>query len=401
MKNYYAILEVPVGSDISAIRESYRRLVQENLWNKEVFVELKEAYEVLSTPARRMEYDRANFGQTFAVAGSEADTRLQAGAGVGGESARLCPMNAGVQCPVLNARVPLQETFCPECGFLLAAMPPDGFAAVAEVVDVTQVARLEGVDGRVIRLHTGINSVGREAADVLLTDKTVSRQHAQIEVAAEGPVFVEDLGSTNGTRVNEAALPPRGRQSAGEGDTLRFGSISLVLRLPEPRVEPAVVEEDPPSVLISGGEEAIPAPSPPAPPELGAEEAPGLSILDIVRDARARLVGSRNGTLVREDPLVPGVTTFGRRQDNSVILRDDPYISATHAQIIAEGDVFRLTDLGSTNGTYLNGTRLNVNEPAVLQAGDEITLGGLVYRFEPRAAAAEQPGAAEVEDSPV
>ena len=50
MKNYYAILEVPVGSDISVIRESYRRLVQENLWNKEVFVELKEAYEVLSTP---------------------------------------------------------------------------------------------------------------------------------------------------------------------------------------------------------------------------------------------------------------------------------------------------------------------------------------------------------------
>ena len=113
----------------------------------------------------------------------------------------------------------------------------------------------------------------------------------------------------------------------------------------------------------------------------------GLSILDIVRDARARLVGSRDGMPVREDPLVPGVTTFGRRPDNSVVLRDDPFISATHAQIIADEDVFRLTDLGSTNGTFLNGTRLTPNEPAILKAGDEITLGGMVYRFEPRAAA--------------
>ena len=393
MKNYYAILEVPVGSDISVIRESYRRLVQENLWNKEIFVELKEAYEVLSTPARRMEYDRENFGQTFAVAGSDADTRLTTGAIENGEAARHCPMNAGVQCPVLNARVPLQESFCPECGFLLAAMPPEGFAPVAETVDLTRQPRLEGVDGRAHRLRPGTNSVGREAADVLLTDKTVSRHHAQVEVAEGGQVAVEDLGSTNGTRVNEAALPPRTPHPVGEGDTLRFGSVSLILRLPAP------AEAAPAAPDSGGAREVIAAPvmaSPsPAPPELGAggaigeetitEDAPpGLSILDVVRDARARLIGSRNGTVVREDPLVPGVTTFGRRSENSVVLRDDPYISGSHAQIIAEGDVFRLTDLGSTNGTYLNGTRLAANEPALLTVGDEITLGGTVYRFEPR-----------------
>ena len=37
------------------------------------------------------------------------------------------------------------------------------------------------------------------------------------------------------------------------------------------------------------------------------------------------------------------------------MLRDDPYVSGSHAQIIAEDDVFRLTDLGSTNGTLVNG----------------------------------------------
>ena len=386
MKNYYAILEVPVGSDISVIRESYRRLVQENLWNKEVFVELKEAYEVLSTPVRRMEYDKANFGQTFAVAGSEADTRLLAG---GGEAARHCPMNAGTQCPVLNARVPLQETFCPECGILLAAMPPEGLSAVAEVLDITRTVRLEGVDGRVHRLHAGVNSVGREAADVLLADKTVSRQHALVEVEADGPIVVEDLGSTNGTRVNDASLPPRSRRSLEAGDTVRFGSISLVLRLPNPAEEaPAPtpeVEEDRPPAPNSGGDRED-RPAPPAPASVADVDTPavGLSLLDIVRDARARLVGARDGRPVREDPLVPGVTTFGRRADNSVVLRDDPFISATHAQIIADGDVFRLTDLGSTNGTFLNRARLTPNEPATLKTGDEISMGGMIYRFEPR-----------------
>ncbi|MBV9850393.1 MAG: FHA domain-containing protein [Armatimonadetes bacterium] len=399
MKNYYAILEVPVGSDISVIRESYRRLVQENLWNKEVFVELKEAYEVLSTPVRRMEYDKANFGQTFAVAGSEADTRLQAGDDAGGEAARHCPMNAGAQCPVLSARLPLEETFCPECGFLLAAMPPEGFVPLAGSLDITRVARLEGQEGRAHRLHAGVNSVGREAADVLLTDKTVSRQHAQVEIADDGRVYVEDLGSTNGTRVNEAPVSARVRKPVGEGDTLRFGSVTLVLRLPELEPEEA---SRPPDL----GEKIAAAPSA-APPESEAAGTPdpvappaSLSILDIVRDARARLIGSRNGAPVREDPLVPGVTTFGRRSENNVVLRDDPYISGTHAQIIAEDDVFRLTDLGSTNGTFLNGQRLNPNEPVVLQAGDEITLGGLTYRFEPRAAAEAEEEEAEAEESP-
>ena len=65
LKNYYAILEVPVGCSLEEIRQAYRRLVQENLDNEAVFAELKEAYEVLTTPARRAEYDQAAWGETF------------------------------------------------------------------------------------------------------------------------------------------------------------------------------------------------------------------------------------------------------------------------------------------------------------------------------------------------
>jgi pSer/pThr/pTyr-binding forkhead associated (FHA) protein len=112
----------------------------------------------------------------------------------------------------------------------------------------------------------------------------------------------------------------------------------------------------------------------------------------------ARLIGERHGAVVREDPLVPGVTTFGRRAENTVVLRDDPYISGMHAQIIADGGTFRLTDLGSTNGTTLNGARMAPNEPATLQPGDEIGIGGLTYRFEPAAEATADHGGTPAEE---
>ena len=309
LKNYYAILEVPVGCTVSEIREAYRRLVQENLWNKETFAELKEAYEVLTTPARRNEYDRSTFGETFPMGDRTAmpltsDSSLR-------ENARHCPMGAASQCPVINARVPLQETFCPECGFLLAAMSEQGFEAVVQPDPLRQV-RLEDGAGRLHVLRPGLNSVGREGTDVLLPDKTVSRRHAQIEVG-DGSVAVEDLGSTNGTRVNGQALAPGATQAARDGERVQFGSIELWLRLPEP----ALVEEA--DAAPNGGTKTAPR--------------------------RAKLIGVRGG-VSREVPLASGVTTFGRRAENRVVIRDDPYVSGLHAQIVAEGDVYRLTDLG-------------------------------------------------------
>jgi hypothetical protein len=237
VKNYYAILEVPVGSDVREIREAYRRLVQENLWNKETFAELKEAYEVLTTPARRAEYDRNTFGETFPAPESAVPPTLMGGAaapvdaGASWGATRHCPMGAAAQCPVINARVPLPDTYCPECGYLLAAMPEGGFEPVA-AQDITAAARFEEASGRLHRLRVGVNSVGRESADVLLAERTVSRHHAQVEVAEDGSAVVTDLGSTNGTRVNDEPLAPNAPRPVGDGDLVRFGSVSLYLRLP-------------------------------------------------------------------------------------------------------------------------------------------------------------------------
>ncbi len=80
--------------------------------------------------------------------------------------------------------------------------------------------------------------------------------------------------------------------------------------------------------------------------------------------------------------LASGMTTFGRRPENTVVLAGDLYVSGSHAQISAEGDRFVLTDIGSTNGTLLNGERLTIHAPVPLSDGDEILIGGTALRFE-------------------
>lgn len=58
-------------------------------------------------------------------------------------------------------------------------------------------------------------------------------------------------------------------------------------------------------------------------------------------------------------------------------------VSRQHAAIQRNGQTFTLTDLGSINGTYLNGQRLTPPEPRLLQDADEIRLGRLrVYYYE-------------------
>ena len=54
---------------------------------------------------------------------------------------------------------------------------------------------------------------------------------------------------------------------------------------------------------------------------------------------------------------------------------ENRFISRRHFQVRFESDVFYISDLGSTNGTYLNGNKLNPNEDHILRDGDMIGLG--------------------------
>jgi hypothetical protein len=76
--------------------------------------------------------------------------------------------------------------------------------------------------------------------------------------------------------------------------------------------------------------------------------------------------------------LGPAGATLGRGRQCDVVL-NDPNVSREHAEIRPRGGSWVLTDLGSTNGSQLNGRRIDDSE--VLRAGDEIELGESVMTF--------------------
>ena len=76
--------------------------------------------------------------------------------------------------------------------------------------------------------------------------------------------------------------------------------------------------------------------------------------------------------------LGEAVVTFGRKPESTVQLAD-PNVSRNHAEIRPHGNGWVLVDLGSTNGTRVNGARIGSHE---LTEGDEITFGNTLVAFE-------------------
>jgi hypothetical protein len=71
--------------------------------------------------------------------------------------------------------------------------------------------------------------------------------------------------------------------------------------------------------------------------------------------------------------------TLGR-SDGADINVDDPFASSAHARIFQRGDFMYLEDMGSTNGTYLNGRQVRTAER--LKVADTIRIGDTEYRYQ-------------------
>jgi molecular chaperone DnaK (HSP70) len=79
-------------------------------------------------------------------------------------------------------------------------------------------------------------------------------------------------------------------------------------------------------------------------------------------------------------PLQAGVTPIGRKRTNAIWLKDDQ-ASRFHAEIREGKDGLTIIDLGSTNGTFVNGAQLAANRPYLLHPGDEIKIGDTRLRL--------------------
>ncbi|MBA2529474.1 MAG: FHA domain-containing protein, partial [Euzebyales bacterium] len=76
-------------------------------------------------------------------------------------------------------------------------------------------------------------------------------------------------------------------------------------------------------------------------------------------------------------PLDAHDVTFGRAEASTVVL-DDAYVSDHHARVYLVDSGWCVTDLGSTNGTFLN--QVKVTSPTPIAAGDQLGIGKTVVQ---------------------
>ena len=118
----------------------------------------------------------------------------------------------------------------------------------------------------------------------------------------------------------------------------------------------------------------------------GAAAAAGLTPVPVAVEPERR--GGPGRLVVIESPVYPPGTVvlldedvvFGRAASADARLEGDGYVSSRHAQVFRRGGEVYLEDLGSTNGTYVNGRRLAAEH--VLRPGDEVAIGGTQMRYE-------------------
>lgn len=97
-----------------------------------------------------------------------------------------------------------------------------------------------------------------------------------------------------------------------------------------------------------------------------------------------RLIVSIDGVVVKEVLLTKSRLTLGRRPHNDIVM-DHLAVSGEHAVIQVENDQVLIEDLGSTNGTYLNGNPVKARQPVA--SGDVIDIGKCRIKYLDDAAA--------------
>ncbi len=89
----------------------------------------------------------------------------------------------------------------------------------------------------------------------------------------------------------------------------------------------------------------------------------------------AKLDIRKDQALIREFPLTQTEVSLGRSPDNQLVLSDDLSVSRHHAQFKYSGNGYVVTDLNSSDGTYVNGIQLAPHTPRSLAAGDQVRIG--------------------------
>lgn len=248
-------------------------------------------------------------------------------------------------------------------------------------------------------------TIGRaEGNDLVLSQGGVSRKHATVSNEG-GSVFVEDHASANGTFVDGEKIPaktklgPRAQIVIGDYElSMKSGADSAAAaptKKPGASGQKPAVAKGPGSAASTSVQPAARA-APPRATRVVPSVKPGAAAGLAKRPAGAApAAGGRPGAGGAAGAHLKGITgpwankvypirgkiVVGRVAGVQVVVEDDS-VSRRHAEIEKSANGIVIRDLGSANGTMLNGSQLAPNEEVALNTGDVVQFGVIEMSFE-------------------
>jgi pSer/pThr/pTyr-binding forkhead associated (FHA) protein len=196
-------------------------------------------------------------------------------------------------------------------------------------------------------------TVGRgPGADVVVQSDTISKVHARLAYDKRSQrVRVTDLNSSNGTYLNGARIT---EADAASGSLLRFGTVEYTLALD--------IGHHPQQIDRAAGS--------------------GWMLSGFDPSGRALQFELRPSTDPGSGREQPATWTFGRDPGRANFVIDDSSVSSLHAQLMYDpGQALMLRDMGSMNGTRLDGESIGKRTMTLRDTGHEIAFGLATLRL--------------------
>lgn len=248
-------------------------------------------------------------------------------------------------CPSCAHPNSLSNRFCAACGFqldipqTLKTQPPPAKEAPEEASWIVLTAlNPDGAEAGSYSVPKSDVFIGRDTGEFFTDDQFLSPQHAEFR-DEDGTIVVEDNDSLNGVFRKLLAEQPYG---LAHGQVFRMGQELIRY-------------------------ESI---------EAGSEDAGGVELMGGPLDG---IIGRITMVLGRETggtafPMTESGINLGRER-GAVLFPEDGYVSGLHCRIYHEDGSIYLTDLGSSNGTFVQ-----LEGPTELSNGDILLMGQQLYR---------------------
>ncbi len=244
--------------------------------------------------------------------------------------------------------------------------------------------------GRVVSLTDGREYVipgpslvfGREAGcDVVVAGKDVSRRHAEIVQTPKGYLLVDS--STNGTFVNEERV--QGQRILARADVVRIGEENFrfyadLAPASPPAPGPPSSSGPQPGPATNAPQAAPPAPPSSNPPLPAGARSSGPAGRPSQAGPLANLLVKGGALKGQRFQIRTPVVNIGRADYNDIVLSDGS-VSSAHAKLQRREGVWVLVDLDSTNGTFVDGER--VQGDMAIAPGATLRFGDVQLAFEP------------------